>query len=204
MIDWVHLGRMIMSNSFSCLGKLVLVVMMVFVANACTKKSVPVKQEFPPVSDLGTTGPGGGPQGAGGMGLNENQWRELGLNNPAERQEFMAKAQAFENDDIHFSYNGYVLTEEARSILQKKVEFLKRYPKVKVTIEGHCDERGTSEYNLALGERRATSSYQYLANSGVVTGQLSMISYGKERPLAPGHDEASWAKNRRAHFALNF
>jgi peptidoglycan-associated lipoprotein len=75
---------------------------------------------------------------------------------------------------------------------------------VKVTVEGHCDERGTSEYNLALGERRATTAYQYLARLGVPSGMLSMISYGKERPLATGHDEASYAKNRRVHFALNF
>ncbi|HAA04162.1 MAG TPA: peptidoglycan-associated lipoprotein Pal [Syntrophobacteraceae bacterium] len=115
----------------------------------------------------------------------------------------MQRAQTFENDDIHFAYNGYTLTEEARRVLQQKADFLKRYPKAKVTVEGHCDERGTTEYNLALGERRATTAYQYLKQSGIPVGNLTMISYGKERPLASGHDEASWTKNRRAHFALN-
>jgi peptidoglycan-associated lipoprotein len=73
-----------------------------------------------------------------------------------------------------------------------------------VTIEGHCDERGTSEYNLALGERRANSVWQYFVNSGVDPSRLSMISYGEERPIALNHDEASWARNRRAHCVLHY
>jgi peptidoglycan-associated lipoprotein len=177
------------------------VLLWIVAVNSCAKKTLPVKEEPAPGAGISTTGTGLG--GPGGMGLSESQWRELGLNSPPERQEFMEKAQTFENEDVHFAYNSYVLSDEARQILEKKAAFLKRYPKVKVTIEGHCDERGTSEYNLALGERRATSAYQYLVNSGIVPGFMSMISYGEERPLAPGHDEASWAKNRRAHFVLN-
>jgi peptidoglycan-associated lipoprotein len=183
-----------------------LALLMVF--TACAKKTLPTKPEF----SAGTAEPGlrgqefqplhGG--GGAGAGLSDSQWRELGLNTPAERQEFMDKAKTFENDDVYFAFNGYVLSEEGRNTLERKVEFLKRYAKVKVIIEGHCDERGSVEYNLALGERRATSAYQYLLNSGIAAPRLSMISYGKERPLAPGHDEASWAKNRRAHFVLNF
>jgi peptidoglycan-associated lipoprotein len=192
-----------MKRGFSCLGNVVLVLVWVVALGACSKKAVPVKQDFTGGAGYGSTEPGGGTAG-GGTGLSDSQWRELGLTTPAEKQEFMQKAQTFENEDIHFAYNAYVLSEEARSILDKKAEFLKRYAKVKVTVEGHCDERGTSEYNLALGERRATSAYQYLTHLGVGSGMLSMISYGKERPLATGHDEASFAKNRRVHFALNF
>jgi peptidoglycan-associated lipoprotein len=182
--------------------RLFLVVLLIFAVNACAKKTIPTKQEFPTESTIGTTEPTS--TGAGGIGgINDGQWRELGLNSAAERQEFMKRAQTFENDDVYFAYDAYVLSDEARSVLNKKVEFLKRYPKAKVTIEGHSDQRGTNEYNLALGERRATSAYHYLLNSGVQAAQLSMISYGEERPLATGQDEASWAKNRRDHFVLN-
>jgi peptidoglycan-associated lipoprotein len=113
------------------------------------------------------------------------------------------RAQRFENEDIYFDFDSYVLTEPAKKILDEKIQFLKRYPKVRVTVEGHCDERGTNEYNLALGERRANSAMQYLANSGMSTQNLNAVSYGEERPLSTGHDEASWARNRRAHFVLN-
>jgi peptidoglycan-associated lipoprotein len=79
---------------------------------------------------------------------------------------------------------------------------LKKYPKVKVQIEGHCDERGTIEYNLALGERRANSTKKYLISLGISADRISTISYGKERPLDPGHNEEAWAKNRRAHIVV--
>jgi peptidoglycan-associated lipoprotein len=192
-----------MRKACSCMANVVLVLVWVLAMSACSKKTVPVKQDLAGGPGYGSMEPGGAGPG-GGTGLTEAQWRELGLNTPAERQEFMQKAQSFENEDILFAYNAYVLTEDARRVLDKKAEFLKRYAKVKVTVEGHCDERGTSEYNLALGERRATSAYQYLARLGIPGGNLSMISYGKERPLLTGHDESSWAKNRRAHFALVF
>jgi len=153
--------------------------------------------------------PGAGPGGAGvgtgaGMGPDDARWRELGLNSEPERREFLQRAQSFENEDVYFDFDSYVLSDPAKRVLDTKVEFLKRYPKVKVTVEGHCDERGTNEYNLALGERRANSAYQYLVNSGVNAQRLGSVSYGEERPIAPGHDEASWAKNRRAHFVLNY
>ncbi|MBP2683653.1 MAG: peptidoglycan-associated lipoprotein, partial [Deltaproteobacteria bacterium] len=75
-------------------------------------------------------------------------------------------------------------------------------PRAKLLIEGHCDERGTAEYNLALGERRAVAVMNYLVSLGVPKGNLSTISFGEERPLDPGHDEGAWARNRRAHFVL--
>ncbi len=186
---------------FSGAMSLMLALLCIVSFSACSKKAVPSKGEFGAGAGYGADQGGTGP---GGMGLSESQWRELGLNTPAERQEFMQKAQSFENDDIYFSFNGYTLSDAARQTLQQKAEFLKRYPKVKVSVEGHCDERGTAEYNLALGERRATTAYNYLVQLGLPRGNVTMISYGKERPAATGHDEASWAKNRRAHFALNF
>lgn len=173
---------------------------------ACTKQNVPPQPGFGPGTGgsdgTGTGGPGG-IGGTGGAGLDEARWRELGLSSEQEKQEFLAKSQRFENEDIYFDYDAYTLSEPAKRILDEKVAFIKRFPKAKVTIEGHCDERGTTEYNLALGERRANSALQYIVNSGASRANLTTLSYGKERPAATGHDEASWAKNRRDHFVLN-
>lgn len=169
---------------------------------SCAKKTVPTQPGFGP-GGASTESTGAGYEGRGPAGLEDARWRELGLNTEAERREFLQSSQAFENEDIYFDYDSYLLSEPAKRILDEKVKFIKRYPKVKVTIEGHCDERGTNEYNLALGERRANSALQYLVNSGVNHASLTVISYGEERPLATGHDEASWAKNRRAHFVIN-
>jgi peptidoglycan-associated lipoprotein len=79
---------------------------------------------------------------------------------------------------------------------------MKKHPNAKLQIEGHCDERGTAEYNMALGERRATAVMTYLGSLGVPKAALSTVSFGKEKPLDPGHNEGAWAKNRRAHFVL--
>ena len=170
---------------------------------SCAKTTVPPPQPgFGPGAEGLSEGAGTG--GARGAGLDEARWRELGLTSEAEKKEFLAKAQTFENEDIYFDFDAYTLSEPAKRILDEKVAFLKRYPKVKVTIEGHCDERGTTEYNLALGERRANSALQYITNSGVNRTNLTKTSYGKERPAATGHDDAAWAKNRRDHFVLNY
>jgi peptidoglycan-associated lipoprotein len=82
------------------------------------------------------------------------------------------------------------------------VAFLNANGSVRVQVEGHCDERGTNAYNMVLGERRATAAKQYVTTAGVSAGRVSTISYGEERPLDPGHNEAAWAKNRRAHFVV--
>ncbi|MCW3837486.1 peptidoglycan-associated lipoprotein Pal [Sphingomonas canadensis] len=102
------------------------------------------------------------------------------------------------SDTVHFAYDQYDLDAQARAILDTQAQWLLRYPSVRVTIEGHCDERGTREYNLALGDRRANAAKNYLAARGVAPGRITTISYGKERPLALSSDEASWAQNRRA------
>jgi peptidoglycan-associated lipoprotein len=104
--------------------------------------------------------------------------------------------------DIHFDFDRYDLTEEARKLLTENATVLANHPSLKIQIEGHCDERGNSAYNLALGERRAASAKLYLIKLGVQEGRISTISYGKERPLDPGHTEEAWAKNRRCHFVI--
>ena len=100
-------------------------------------------------------------------------------------------------DRVFFEFNTSDLTSEARATLDRQSAWLKKYPSVSVTIEGHCDERGTREYNLALGDRRATSVKNYLVANGISDGRVKTISYGKERPAVLGHNEAAWAQNRR-------
>ncbi|PAX06923.1 peptidoglycan-associated lipoprotein Pal [Sphingomonas lenta] len=102
------------------------------------------------------------------------------------------------SNTILFALDQYDIDAQARSILDSQVEWLNRYPNVRITIEGHADERGTREYNLGLGDRRANAAKNYLAARGVSPARISVISYGKERPVALGSDEGSWARNRRA------
>ncbi|MBU6166983.1 MAG: peptidoglycan-associated lipoprotein Pal [Alphaproteobacteria bacterium] len=102
------------------------------------------------------------------------------------------------SDTVLFAYDSYELSAEARAVLARHAQWLQQNPGVRVTLEGHCDERGTREYNLALGDRRANSAKNFLASQGVDVARLSTISYGKERPAVDGSDEAAWAQNRRA------
>ncbi len=104
--------------------------------------------------------------------------------------------------DIYFNFDKYDVRPEDMEILKQSAALLAKNPTVKIQIEGHCDERGTSEYNLALGERRANSAKKYLISLGIAEGRISTISYGKEKPLDPAHNEEAWAKNRRDHFII--
>ncbi len=106
-------------------------------------------------------------------------------------------------DRIFFGYDRYDLTPEARLTLEKQAEWMQQYPALSLTIEGHADERGTREYNLALGERRANSVKNYLVALGVSPTRLTTISYGKERPAVPGANETAWAQNRRGVTKVN-
>jgi len=104
--------------------------------------------------------------------------------------------------DIHFGYDKYEIRQEDEEILKENAAFLRKNPKMKIQIEGHCDERGTAEYNLALGERRANHTKKYLVSLGISPDRISTISYGEEKPLDPGYNEEAWAKNRRAHIVV--
>jgi len=105
-------------------------------------------------------------------------------------------------NDIHFDFDKYELTADSMKTLDSHAEWLKANPKHLVLIEGHCDERGTDAYNVALGERRAKATQNYLAAHGVRTARITIISYGEERPMCSDHTEECWAKNRRAHFMV--
>ncbi len=103
---------------------------------------------------------------------------------------------------VFFGYDSSEIAGEAIGVLQKNAEILRQYPNWIVTIEGHCDERGTAEYNLSLGERRAQAARAYLVSLGIPADRLRTVSYGKEFPFDPGSNEEAWAKNRRAHFVV--
>ncbi len=103
---------------------------------------------------------------------------------------------------IHFDFDQYVLTDEAKSILVNNAGLLRAAPGVKIVVEGHCDERGSDEYNLALGEKRALATKDFLASLGVAADRISTISYGEEMPLNPAHTKEAWAENRRAEFKV--
>lgn len=105
-----------------------------------------------------------------------------------------------ERNAVYFAYDRYDLDNQAKAALKEKADLLKEYPKLTVKIEGHCDERGTEEYNLALGERRARAAYDYLVMLGVAPSQLTRISYGKLYPAVTGANESAWSKNRRDEF----
>jgi len=102
----------------------------------------------------------------------------------------------------YFGYDSAELSAEARAALDANAAILKKYPTWTVTVEGHCDERGTAEYNLALGERRAVAAQSYMVALGIPASRVKLVSYGKEFPFDPGHDDAAWARNRRAHFVI--
>jgi len=104
--------------------------------------------------------------------------------------------------DIHFDFDRYDIRSGDTEILKENAALLMNYPKVKIQVEGHCDERGTNEYNLALGERRANAAKRYLLSLGISSDRISSISYGEEKPLDAGHNEEAWAKNRRGHFII--
>jgi peptidoglycan-associated lipoprotein len=103
---------------------------------------------------------------------------------------------------VFFELDSSDISADGQKALEADAALLKKYPTWTVTIEGHCDERGTAEYNLALGERRAVAARTYLVSLGISADRLKTVSYGKEFPFDPGHDEAAWAKNRRAHFVI--
>ena len=105
--------------------------------------------------------------------------------------------------DVFFDYDRATLSDEAKRDLDANVTWLRANPQVRITVEGHCDERGTNEYNLALGDRRAKTVRDYLVAAGVDVRRIITISYGEERPFNPGHDESAWRENRRAHFVIN-
>ena len=150
---------------------------------ACSKKRPEV---LPPAPGEAPVDPNAGMPGGSGSG---------GAITPGSSEDFK---RSVTSDTVNFGTDVYDIDATARTILDTQSDWLAKYPNVRITIEGHCDERGTREYNLALGDRRANAAKNYLIARGVSAARISTISYGKERPAALGSDDESWGQNRRA------
>ena len=116
--------------------------------------------------------------------------------------EMRAAVQQITDGRVYFAFDKFNVENQYKEMLKQKSDLMKQFPSIRVRIEGNCDDRGTQEYNLALGERRARGAYEYLVMLGVNPNQLEMISYGKENPAVQGNNEAAWAKNRRDDFRV--
>ena len=135
--------------------------------------------------------------------LQEQAVREKALKEEAARREAAVQKTAPKKvklEPIHFDFDLWVIRDDQKGIMVKDAEWLKADPRARIRIEGNCDERGTAEYNLALGQKRAEAAKGFLKGLGISENRMETISYGEERPLDPGHDEAAWSKNRRVDF----
>ena len=181
---------------------MILAVMMTIVVGACAKKQPPVARPMPPPaadpSAGGNTAPPAPPQPVSEP-----------IPVPAMPEADMIAGKSL--DDLNrdsplkpafFGLDSAELDAEGQTVVQSNAGLLKKYGSWVITIEGHCDERGTPEYNLALGERRAVAVKTYLVSLGISPDRLRTVSYGKEFPFDPGHSETAWSKNRRAHFVI--
>jgi peptidoglycan-associated lipoprotein len=136
------------------------------------------------------------------MSLEEQRLQEERLREEAKARRESAEKEEFENERIYFEFDRSTLVPESITVLKKKAKWLSANAQISITIEGHCDERGTNEYNIALGDRRAQAAKKYLIDLGVDARRMTTVSYGEERSADPGHNEAAWAKNRRDEFIV--
>jgi peptidoglycan-associated lipoprotein len=178
----------------------------------CAKKAVkkaeitgeepPVVEQPVPLEDQTAKEQAAREQALREQALREQALREQALKEQAAKERAVTAKEEAKLEDIHFDFDKFNLTLEARNVLGRHADWLAKHEDYNLVIEGHCDERGTTEYNLALGERRAASAAKYLADLGIGKARIETISYGEERPLDPGHNEDAWAKNRRDHFIV--
>ncbi len=137
------------------------------------------------------------------LNAQEKAKKEAARSASAKKSSLNVTQKAFEMIDIHFDFDDSALRNEARELLKKHAEWLNNTRDAKIVIEGNCDERGTAEYNLALGQRRADTAAKYLINLGIDAKRIKTVSYGFELPVDPQHNEEAWAKNRRDHFVVS-
>ena len=184
---------------------MVMVVLVIFFAGGCTKSNIssePATLSAEEEAARRAEEEARQKELARQKALAEENLREESLSSQMASEREQSEKERFENEDIYFDFDSIQLTPEAMDILAKKGKWLRDNPSARVTIEGHCDNRGTNEYNLALGEGRAQSAKTFLMDLGIDISRLNTISYGEERPLDPKQTEMAWAKNRRAHFVI--
>jgi peptidoglycan-associated lipoprotein len=183
---------------------IVLVLLLTVVVAACGKKAKPpVARPMPPPADTTASGGDTGRPPAPPVPVNE----PIPVPPMPSEDSINSKSLDDLNRDsplqpLFFELDSSDVSQEGMKTMQDNAAVLKKYPGMQITIEGHCDERGTAEYNLALGERRALAAKNYLVSLGIPADKVKTVSYGKEFPFDPGHDDAAWRKNRRAHFVI--
>jgi len=152
--------------------------------------------------EVTSTGPDAPQIEESGKAAVDEEASQASIEEDAIRREQEEARNQFVSEDVLFDYDQSSLTSEAQAVLQRKAVWLRNNAEASVVIEGHCDERGTTEYNLALGDRRANSAKSFLVDMGIDSARLKTISYGEEMPIDKAGTEEAWAKNRRAHFSL--
>jgi peptidoglycan-associated lipoprotein len=202
-------GKPMAKHSLRILFYFGLVMVLVFAVSACAKKAKITEKETIAMPGEGVK-PGEGEPGKPAIS-EEELARQKREEEERAKQEALERARklreqerlkTFLTEYVHFDFDKFNIRDSEKPILERAKQWMMDNPTAKVLIEGHCDERGTTEYNLALGERRANAVKQYLILLGVDSNRLSTISYGEEKPIDPGHNEEAWAKNRRAQFVV--
>lgn len=172
-----------------------LLALVAFLASGCAKPIQEDEETFETVSDSEAASAASDyGTGLADSGISETQVSD------ASATDIYADEQQIQLERIHFAFDKYDLDAQARQSLQNNALYLEQNPMTKIVLEGHCDERGSDEYNLALGERRARAAAEYLINLGISSYRIKTISYGEEKPLDPASNEEAWALNRRAEF----
>jgi len=178
---------------------LVLILSVLFLTTSCApKKMTQAKPEIVPKPEVQEVVPDTSKEDAE---LAARLLEEKRLQEEAAKQKVVKKE--FKDENIYFAYDSSELSDQARLILNNNAEYLRQHSSLSVTVEGHCDDRGSERYNIALGKRRAESVKKFLVDQGISTDRLVTISYGENKPIASGRDESSWAKNRRAQVVVN-
>jgi peptidoglycan-associated lipoprotein len=182
---------------------MIFAVLITMTISACAKKQPPIARPMPPPAATDTPGGGGAPPPPP-QPVSEPV---VVPPEPIAEDAIAGKSLDDLNRDsplkpLFFALDSSDVDAEGQRVLQENAAIMKKYPAWQITIEGHCDERGTAEYNLALGERRALSAKNYLVSLGIPADKVKTVSYGKEFPFDPGHDDNAWQKNRRAHFVI--
>jgi peptidoglycan-associated lipoprotein len=180
---------------------LALVLLVLFFVPSCTKKTI--SSEPATTISAEEEARRRAEEEARQKALREEDLKEESIGEKMGEERVASESSAFENEDIYFEFDSIRLTPEAQEILTKKANWLRENPQATVTIEGHCDNRGTNEYNLALGEGRAQSAKAFLVDLGIDPSRLNTLSYGEERPINPAQTEEAWAQNRRGHFVID-
>ncbi len=182
------------------LGFFVILCCGALLVGGCAKKELVKGEEAPAAAPAPTEQ--AAPAPAPAKPVKEEKVQEQAVKEAPAPTKEVAPVQPLELSTIYFDFDSFVLTAPSRTTLTQNAEAMQNNKSITVRIEGNCDERGSDEYNLALGEKRAKAAMNYLVTLGIPADRLSIISYGKEKPVDPGHDEAAWAKNRRDDFVI--